>query len=224
MNLIFFDIDGTLLISQGAGGKSITRVMKNVFGVQEEIARIQIHGQTDRGIATQLFDAHSIDDTRDNWQLFTTSYLEILDEELEKSEGHLLPGVPNLLNDLKQRPQVEMALLTGNIARGAQKKVDYFGIGDFFQWGGFGDEHRDRSDMARNAMKIAGERMDLDSIDNVFVIGDTPNDIRCGKAINATTIGVATAGYTFEELADCEPDLVLQDLSNTGRLIEILAK
>ena len=212
------------MISQGAGGRSITRVMKSEFGVQEEIARIEIHGQTDRGIATQLFDAHQIEDNEENWNRFTSGYLEILDEELEKSDGHLLPGFPELLEELEKEPQVELALLTGNIAEGAQKKIDFFGIGEFFSWGGFGDQHRDRSDMARGALEVAHSRLDSSSVENVFVIGDTPNDIRCGKAISATTIGVATAGYSYDELETYQPDHLFHDLGDVDRVASLLGK
>lgn len=222
VNLIFFDIDGTLLISQGAGGRSIIRTLRDVFGVTEEIAKIEIHGQTDRGIATQLFLAHNIDDNEENWLKFTAGYLDILDEELEQSGGSLLPGIPELLQSLEPRSDVELALLTGNIARGAQKKVNYFGIGEYFSWGGFGDNHRDRSDMARSAMETARLKVDVDEVNSVFVIGDTPNDIRCGKAIDAVTVAVATAGYTFDELAKCEPDYVLHDLSDLEQVTSIL--
>lgn len=222
MNLLFFDIDGTLLLSQGAGGRSIVRVMKSIFEVQEEIARIEIHGQTDRGIASQLFAAHAIDDNEQNWTKFIDGYLQILDDELASSEGSLLPGIPSLLLKLEQQEHVELALLTGNIEQGARKKVEYFGISEYFSWGGFGDAHRDRADMARNAMQVAQEKMNLDQVENVFVIGDTPNDIRCGKAIDAKTVAVATAGYTRDQLADHDPDYLLDDLANTEEVMSIL--
>lgn len=224
MNLVFFDIDGTLLLSQGAGGRSITKVMREVFGIVGEIARVEIHGQTDRGIATNLFRAHGIEDTDDNWSQFTEAYLEVLDEELASSDGWLLPGFPHLLEELtRQKSRIEMALLTGNMARGARKKVDYFGVGGFFTWGGFGDLHRDRSDLARSTMEMAKSRIKSEPLDEVFVIGDTPNDIRCGKAISAKTIGVATAGYTFEQLQACEPDYVFRDLSDVEAMVSILS-
>lgn len=222
MNLIFFDIDGTLLISKGAGGRSIVRVMKSTFQVKDKIARIEIHGQTDRGIATQLFQSHAIDDNEDNWVRFTTGYLEILDDELEKSDGSLLPGIPDLLGVLRQEEHVEMALLTGNIEQGARKKVAHFGIDEFFTWGGFGDNHRDRSEMARNAMQVAQQQLNLEQVENIFVIGDTPNDIRCGKAISATTIAVATAGFSRQELEAHSPDFVFDDLSDLDQIVPVL--
>ena len=223
MNLVFFDIDGTLLISQGAGGKSIVRVMRTIFGIREEIAEIEIHGQTDRGIASQLFQAHAIEETESNWKRFVSGYLGILGEELEACEGSLLPGVPDLLECLARSPQVELALLTGNIEKGARKKVDYFGIGDYFAWGGYGDHHRDRSDLARSAMETAASRLDLETLENVFVIGDTPNDIRCGKAIDAVTVAVATGGSTGEQLRPYTPDFLVNDLSDVESMVEILS-
>lgn len=222
LNLIFFDIDGTLLISPGAGGRAITRIMKSTFNLSGEIARIEIHGQTDRGIATQLFKAHGIEDSALNWKRFKNSYLEVLDEELTRAQGCLLPGIQPLLHSLQQSPTIEVALLTGNIEIAAFKKIKHFGIDQYFSWGGFGDQHRDRSDMARAAIKLAGQRKEINSIENVYVIGDTPNDIRCGKAINAITIAVATASYSAEQLSDYDPDWLFPDLSDLDMILSLL--
>lgn len=222
MNLLFFDIDGTLLSSQGAGGRSIIRTLKGEFQVREEIARVPIQGQTDRGIATNLFAAHNMDDSPDNWSRFKASYLNFLDEELQQCNGSLLPGVIDLLDDLAGRSQIALALLTGNIEAGAWQKVRYFGVDQFFSWGAFGDEHRDRSDLAKNAMVLAGQKLNFEEIDQVFVIGDTPNDIRCGKAIGATTVAVASAGYSREKLRECRPDFLLDDFSDRDQAISIL--
>ena len=220
---MLFDIDGTLLISKGAGGRSITRVMRSTFEIRQEIARIEIHGQTDRGIASQLFRAHSIDDNEENWERFTTGYLDILDEELRNCDGNLLPGIPVLLSVLSENTQIESALLTGNIEQGAKKKIEYFGIEHFFSWGGFGDQHRDRRDLARHTLEIAKSKINPDQLENVFVIGDTPNDIRCGKAISAKTIAVATSGYTCRELESHSPDFVLHDLGDIDKVVSILS-
>jgi phosphoglycolate phosphatase len=223
LNLVFFDIDGTLLLSQGAGGRSIVRTMRSVFETKEEIARIEIHGQTDRGIATQLFQAHGIDDTEQNWNRFAAGYLEILGDELCRCEGSLLPGIPVLLPTLQANPNIELALLTGNLQKGAVKKIKHFGIETFFTWGGFGDRHRDRSDLAQNAMELAASNIEIDRLENIFVIGDTPNDIRCGKAISATTIAVATSDFSYNALRSHSPDFVLKDLSDLDQVVSILS-
>ena len=111
---------------------------------------------------------------------------------------------------------------TKNIEIAAFKKIKHFGIDQYCSWGGFGDQHRDRSDMARAAIKLAGQRKEINSIENVYVIGDTPNDIRCGKAINAITIAVATASYSVEQLSDYDPDWLFPDLSDLDMILSLL--
>jgi len=100
-----------------------------------------------------------------------------------------------------------LGLLTGNTRAGARIKLAHYGLDQYFDFGGFGDNHFERDDVAREALSATRERLgDAVDLDRVWVIGDTPNDVRCGRAIQARTIAVATGDHTREELAAANPD------------------
>src|SRR5213080_4716759 len=121
--LLIFDIDGTLIHSGGAGVRALIRAFKERFGIDDDLADIEIAGMTDSGIVMSILNKHSIPATNDNVAAFLDTYVHFLSLELPRRAGELLPGVLELLNRLKVRPHVILALLTGNISRGAQLKL-----------------------------------------------------------------------------------------------------
>jgi phosphoglycolate phosphatase len=100
-------------------------------------------------------------------------------------------------------------------------KLGHFGLLECFAFGGFGDDHYERDDVARAALRAASPRHEA-SAGDVWVIGDTPLDIRCARAIGARVLAVATGVHTSQELADSNPDALLDDLSNTRELLALL--
>jgi phosphoglycolate phosphatase-like HAD superfamily hydrolase len=210
---ILFDIDGTLLLSQRAGGRAIDTVYERVFGRPRSI-ELRLHGRTDRGILTELFAAEGRDLSDADFNDFVAQYLQELEQNLQQQPATVLPGVCELLGWLRAQPHVELGLLTGNVQRGAETKLVHTQLWDFFRFGGYGDRHAHRDDVAREAAAAAREHLqDRFCPQSVIVVGDTIHDVTCGRAIAAKTIAVTTGGSTAEELTAVGADVVCADLS-----------
>ncbi len=181
---------------------------------------MEIAGKTDTGIVHQILRKQNIAVTEENTAAFLELYLEFLVDELPQRQGRLLPGVAELLPRLQARPQNVLALLTGNLRRGAQLKLTHYGIWDFFEFGAFADDHDDRNYLGPFAQQRAREKHMIDfAATDIDVIGDTPHDIACGKAIGARTIAVTTGTFSREQLAAHQPDIILADFSEVERVM-----
>jgi phosphoglycolate phosphatase-like HAD superfamily hydrolase len=221
MTTILFDIDGTLINTGGAGKVAFARTFRELFGVNEIAANVGFAGRSDRAIAFELMETHGIEPSIDNWQQFTAAFLPQLERVLPQSRGEILPGVVELLDQIALVDHASLGLLTGNIALGAKAKLLHYQLYDRFCFGGYGDDWTDRSDIAIAALKAARAHPPGDSAPsgNVIVIGDTPADITCARAIDAYAVAVATGGASFEELRRAEPDLLLRDLTDSHELL-----
>ena len=221
--LFLFDIDGTLLTSGGAGEKAIHLAMKERFGCDDNLARIEMAGRTDAAIATQLFRIYQIEETPENLARFFDGYLHHLAAQLPQAPGRLMPGILELLKRLKARPEVALGLLTGNLVRGARLKLEHFGIMEFFEFGAFADDSHDRNQLGKFARKRAAEKHGVEfAPENIYVLGDTPHDVACGRAIGAKTVAIATGGCTLGKLVECKPDFLFDDLSDVERVMAAL--
>ncbi len=223
MLTLLFDIDGTLVNTGGAGGTALIEAFREDFGVVDP-AKVPFSGRTDRGIGTNLFSEHDIVDSDENWQRLRDGYLSRLSLHLPKRDGRVLDGVMQLLERLQAVAPVSVGLLTGNLEQGAQIKLDYFGLADYFAFGGFGDRHRDRDGVAGEALTAAKQHIG-NAFDptRVWVIGDTPLDVSCARAIDAKVIAVATGMHPADELSESQPDVLLDDLSNTDAVLNALS-
>jgi len=221
--LLLFDIDGTLIHSGGAGVEALKRALKERFQIEDDLHDIDFAGMTDSGIVTNILNKHKIPATAENIAAFLDSYVHFLPSELPRRKGNLLPGVLELLQKLKTRKHVVLALLTGNVSRGAQLKLGHYGVWHFFEFGAFADDHHDRNQLGPFARSRAREKHGREfSADEIDVIGDTPRDIACGRALGARTIAVATGSWTREKLAEHHPDILIDDFSEVDRLIDTL--
>src|SRR5467141_1655764 len=221
--LLLFDIDGTLIHSGGAGVHALKLTLAERFDIADDLRDIEIAGMTDSGIVVSILKKHRIPATNDNITAFLDSYVHFLSQELPRRKGTLLPGVLELLERLKSRPHLVLALLTGNVSRGAQLKLEHYGVWHFFEFGAFADDHHDRNELGGFARARAKEKHGREfSEDEIDVIGDTPRDIACGKALGARTIAVATGTWSREKLAEHHPDILIDDLSDVDRLINTL--
>ena len=218
MQICLFDIDGTLIASGGAGKAALEAALAEEFGIPHILDKLQLSGRTDRAIISDLFGLHLIDDTPENHQRLREVYLRHLPRYLHA--GRVLPGIADLLAQLAGRSDVAIGLLTGNVREGAKAKLGFFGLYDYFAFGGFGDHHLDRNDVAREALAEVRCRFNgTVQPERIWVIGDTPLDIRCARSIGARAVAVATGWHSLAELSEHQPDLLLPDLSNPAPLL-----
>lgn len=227
MKLVLFDIDGTLLWTDGAGRRAIHRALDEVFGATGP-KDYWFDGKTDPQIVRELMrHAGHADDRidRDMWPLLDR-YVECLQVEL-KAPGHVarpLPGVPELLDALERRSDVVLGLLTGNIEPGARAKLEAVGL-DWkrFRVGAFGSDHELRPELPAIARERTRAQLGLHLEGSAMtVVGDTPADLTCGASLGARAIGVATGRFPVAELQRHGPVAVFQDLSDTDRVLRAI--
>lgn len=224
MVIILFDIDGTLVNTGGAGSASLLGAFSAEFQVAQP-TKVQFSGRTDRAIANDMFRVHGIEESDENWLRLRAGYLRRLPDQLKRLPGVILPGVSELLARLTACERVTLGLLTGNIREGARIKLGHFSLFDYFAFGGFGDAHCDRDEVARDALAAAEQHLDSKpNGDQVWVIGDTPLDIRCARAIGARVAAVATGVHPASELALLEPDLLFDDLRDPTPILSFVER
>jgi phosphoglycolate phosphatase-like HAD superfamily hydrolase len=214
VRVVLFDIDGTLIQSGGAGEKAFGRVCETEFGVPNGAARLHFAGRTDPSIVRDFFQQHDIAPSAGNFQRFFDRYVFHLDHLLGELRGCVLPGVHQWLRGLNALPAPPLVgLLTGNIRLGAQIKLSHYGLWDCFRMGGFGDDHEERNRIAviarERACRLLGTSL---AGGEILVIGDTPRDIECAKAIGARSLAVATGKYSAAQLREDSPTWAVDSL------------
>lgn len=221
--LLLWDIDGTLISTGAAGHRAIELATAQRFEGNGKLEGVEIAGRTDISIAHQVLAKYGEPLTDENIASFLALYLELLAQELPRSQGRVMPGVLELLQRAENRDDMILGLLTGNLRRGAQLKLQHYQLWHFFELGAFADDHHDRNQLGAFALDRVKERSGADFLPaNVDVIGDTGHDIACGKAFGARTIAIATGSWTRERLATHAPDFLFDDLSDVEEVIATL--
>lgn len=226
--VVLFDIDGTLLRTDGVGRRAMEAAFSEVLGVSGGDPTYTYDGRTDRQIVRwQLRYAGFADDAIDAaFDALFTRYLEHLTHELTTRPelARTCAGVPELLAQLANEPTVTMGLLTGNIREGAARKLAAIGVDiDDFAVGAFGCDHEDRPALPSIAQTRASALLGFDVPGpQLVIIGDTPADIACGRSIGVRAIGVATGRYSVDELAAHNPYTTFATLEDTARVIEAI--
>jgi phosphoglycolate phosphatase-like HAD superfamily hydrolase len=214
-----FDIDGTLLLTQGAGRDALSLALRDQFGVEDDLSGISFAGRTDTLILADVLSRHGlefVDGDRERFWRGVSSHMRAL---MDPPRGGLLPGVRALLDTIGAEPGWVRALLTGNVGEMARIKLEAFGIHDAFAWGAFGDEAPDRNELAKLAVRRAAERHGVPP-ERCVVVGDTEHDIACARAAGARVVAVATGSQSSEVLAACCPDLLVENLLSVGPIME----
>jgi phosphoglycolate phosphatase len=220
MKLFLFDIDGTLLSTDGAGCAALKAAGADIFAIEEDLENVAVSGNTDVAIVQEILQKHGIPDSEINVNRYLGAYLAHLRQRLAQQPGEILPGVAELLDACIQDSCI-VGLLTGNLKRGAELKLGSHALWDRFSIGAFADDSRDRNLLGPIAKKRAETKYQT-AFDQLVVIGDTPRDIACGKAFNATVVAVATGRYPKETLAAYQPDYLFDDLRETETVLTAL--
>lgn len=216
VELVLFDIDGTLVRTGGAGVEAFRRVFATEFNATDGFEKLKFAGRTDTGLVREFFEYHRIPMTRENTGRFFEHYVFLLDYILSQRAPRPCEGVLEFLAALEALPQPPLTgLLTGNIRLGAEIKLRHCGLWDPFEMGAFADDSADRNLIAV-AARDRGSRLLGKELrgDQMVVIGDTAHDVRCGKFIGAKVLAVATGGATLHELKEHQPDWAVSSLSS----------
>lgn len=207
MLILCWDIDGTLLTTGRAGIFAWQDAVKDVLGAEADLAAMNTSGLTDIEIAERLCEEFQGSPSPEAARALVHRYEELLPERLHLRKGKVLDGVVELLRFFDKKPGVVTMLLTGNTRAGARSKLTHYGLWEFFPLGAFADDGPgDRLAVARRAAALAEEKAGARfSPERMYVIGDTPHDIRCGEAIGARTVAVASGTYTIDQLGEHSP-------------------
>ena len=210
-----FDVDGTLLLTDGAAREAFSFAVRQRLGVEDDLRGIAFAGRTDPVILAEILNKHGRDLPDGEAPRFWAAAYARMEALLTPGRGRLLPGVPELLAAVDQEPAWVPALLTGNTTGMARIKLGHFGIAGRFAYGAFGEEAEDRNALARVAVARAQERYGVPP-GRCIVIGDTEHDIACARAAGARVVAVATGMCERAVLASHAPDLLLDDLSDAA--------
>jgi len=155
---------------------------------------------------------------------FRRAYLDLLPRTLPAGNSRLHPGIREALDAVHAHPEIHQGLLTGNHEEGAKLKLSHLGIWHYFEFGAYADDSHIRDELGPFALARAKKKLGIDfPPERVFIIGDTPHDIACGKAIGAKTIAVATGAFTVEQLAALNPTHTFADFSDTQALLDVIS-
>lgn len=222
--VLLFDIDGTLVRAGGAGKAALARALTDLYAIEQPFVDINFGGRTDQSITRELFELHGVPWSVSKGDEFLNLYAQYFHEALQNRAPILLPGVRELLQKLHDDQRHMMGLLTGNIERCAQIKLDAFQLWSYFNFGGFGDHHEDRAEIAaeafRRAERIHGAQL---KPHEVLIIGDTPADVRCARAIGADVLIVGTGPVAREAIDEAGPDFFHDDLSRLEDILQLIS-
>lgn len=224
--LVLFDIDGTLVLTGGAGLRAMNRALKEVFGRADGLADIPVAGRTDWAILSDAVRrlGHSLNGTM--LADLEHRYVTNLAEEIQhpgQGRKAVLPGIREILDELERRDDVFVGLVTGNFEAGAKVKLGYFDLWRYFTCGAFGGDAADRNALVPFALERA-RACGLPDIgdEDILVVGDTPHDVTCAHAAGAIAVGVATGSSPVEELRAAGAEHVFEDLSDTSEFLRLL--
>jgi phosphoglycolate phosphatase len=221
VTVLFWDIDGTLITTGRAGVPAWEAAVKAVTGRDFQLSSIRVPGLTDFQIAVRTFDLLGIEASEQTLRRMVRLYEEGLPAALPLRQGHVMPNVREILEQLHGRDDVRSYLLTGNTRGGATAKLTHYDLFRYFPDGAFAEDTGERATIAARGLELA-RRSGPVAGDRVFVIGDTPHDIECANAVGARTIAVATGGYTFDELAAHGPWRIFDELPAADEFFRLI--
>jgi phosphoglycolate phosphatase-like HAD superfamily hydrolase len=225
MQLVLFDIDGTLVNTDRAGADAMTQAFAEMYGIPEGFAGIRMSGKTDPMILQEALDNHRLALAAGAFEAFHERYIVHLRHTIQEPtrRRRLMPGLPHLLEALATREEVLLGLLTGNGIMGAQLKLEAFDLWRYFRLGAYGSDASDRNALVPIAQARAHQLLGYAMAPRqTVVIGDTPRDIRCAQVHGARAVAVATGSYSLAELQQHQPDHCFSDLGDIETVLRVL--
>ena len=221
--LLLWDIDGTILHTGKAGEAALGHAMAKLYGITRGLEGLEIAGRTDKWIVEQLLARDGLAHGEKEVARFLDVYVERLAGELPARQGGLHPGVLGILEEGHRREDIVQGLLTGNIEKGARLKLSRYGVNHVFEFGAFADDSSVRNELGPHAARRARDRHGEEfAPDRIYIIGDTPHDVACARAIGAKAIAVATGSFSAAELQACGADAVFTDLGHPEKFFRLL--
>ncbi len=220
--LLIFDIDGTLLANKKAAKEIFFEAFYDITGNNAPELGISFAGFTDYGIFKRLLNSSkSTEPFTLLFPKFRDHFSALMKRKYQAhSDPFMLPGASELLEILSARNDVVMVLGTGNLRKTAFVKLKRFGFDKYFEDGGFGDEFENRADVIKEAVRVGKEKYSCDS--KMWVIGDTPRDVEAAREAGVNVLAVATGIVPKEEIKSSNPDILLDNLSNSSHILSLL--
>ncbi|HVP73047.1 MAG TPA: HAD hydrolase-like protein [Phycisphaerales bacterium] len=220
--LILFDIDGTLLLTQGAGVQAMLDAGRELWGERFTIDGVEFSGRLDTLIWNDLTRINGVANDEANHDRFRAAYGRQLAQRLQHNPtARLLPGVRELVHKIIDVDHATLGLLTGNYPETGRLKIQSAGLDpDLFKVAAWGCDGKARRDLTPLAMKrhlqLTGRHV---RGEEVVVIGDTPHDVDCAKAHGCRSIGVATGMFSVADLEATGADLAVETLADTAGVL-----
>ncbi len=223
--LILFDIDGTLVLTGGAGLRALERAFERVFGLSGAFEGVEMPGRTDQVIIADALERAGLQPEAALQAQFHETYCEYIREEIRvpAATKGTMPGVRELLDVLVGREDAYLGLLTGNFVATARIKLEHFGLWHYFRCGAYGDDAADRNHLMPVALERAGQS-GVPPVANhdVLVVGDTPRDVACALAAGARPVAVATGRFDVATLQAAGAEVVFANLEDLDSFIALL--
>ena len=217
--LLLWDLDETLVTTAGAGERAIVRSASKHWSLDVDLSLIPYAGCTDRRIGHLICKHFGIAEDESILRAYLDDFVNYVSEELPDSDARILPGVTEVVKAAHISPVHSQGLLTGNLRAAAEAKLVPFGLWDYFSFGAFADDAIERLDLGPIALACASERYGVTfAPEDVTVIGDTPHDVACARAIGVRSLAVTSGRFTSEQLAKCEPTCLVRSLQEPAVL------
>ncbi len=225
-HLVLFDIDETMLKSDGAGRRAITSALSQACGAEIDSSAVKLSGKTDPQICREILEANGLspEEIPGGLTRVFEIYLPNLEKEIGRSQLFCLhEGVMELLAALAEIDSACLGLLTGNIEPGARAKLSPFGINHYFPVGAYGSDSADRMMLPAVAGLRASKHFATEFRPrDVVIVGDSVHDVRCARGFGAVSIAVATGRTSWQEIEEAGPDFLFPSLSDTEALIQAI--
>ena len=225
MKLALFDIDKTLIKGSPSHKKAFSVAFREIYGVDTSIDIIQHSGMTEQEIIYKVLQTNNLDNEKIKSKLTQCmeSMVRIFNKLVVNDEIVVLPGVKELLKALDNN-KVLLGLVTGNLEQIARAKMKKINLNHYFKIGGFGSDHISRTELVKLAISRAENNFNFIFSNNVYLFGDAPQDMNAGKEAGIKTIGVTTGIYDKKQLKNAGASIVVNDLTDTKTILNLVLK